>query len=181
MNIPQLQRVPEAHSGPVPTGWTPPAEPLRPFWTSPALKFGSIAAFVSGMVGVAATALLALDYRVGRVDMCGSDGCWWNQDSPAVSHDKLVHALSIGGLTLALFTLAVGLAVVQMRRNGLPLRLVQVCVFAAAVTTGIAVVFASLPATRPWGAAIGIASVASLVVCWVRIVQLPRRVWEAGA
>ncbi len=168
--------------GPIPVGWTPPAVPTQPFWSSRPLKVGSIAAFIVGLVSIPVTGLAALDYALGHgpPSGCGSDGCWFGQDSPGVSHDKLVHALSRGGVTLALFALAVALGLVQMRRGGLPFRLIRVNLVFSAVTAVAAVGLLSVPGElRGAGAVLGIVSALSLAVCWVRILQLPRRDWRA--
>lgn len=149
-------------------------------WTSPLLKGGSIAALGLGIVGIPATLIAAADYALGHgPESDCSDGCWFGTDSPEASHVKLVHALLIGDLTIALFALAVVLGVIQMHRSGLPLRPLGVNLFVAGLAAAVTVALESVAATHTWGLAVGAVSIATLFVCWVRILQLPRRAWRA--
>ena len=160
-------------------GTAVPQKPLRTerMWTSPLLKGGSIAALALGIVGIPVTLIVALDRSLAR----GEPNDMFNIDSPAVSHEKLVTAISIGGVTVGLFVLAVLLGAVQMRRNGLPLRLVELILVAAAGTGAAAVVLAAIPGTRDWGIPVGLVSILSLIVCWVWVLALLRRVRGAEA
>jgi uncharacterized RDD family membrane protein YckC len=146
-------------------------------WTSSHLKAGSISAFALGIVSVVATAFAGLVYAVGH----GPADIITGGDSPAVSQEKLVIALSLGGATIALFALAVLLCVVQMRRSGLSLPLLRENLAFSAATAVAAVLLAVTPGPRHLGVFLGVVSVVSLVVCWMRIVRLPHRAWRAGA
>jgi hypothetical protein len=146
-------------------------------WTSPLLKGGSIAAFALGVVGIPVTLIIALDRSLAR----GEPNDMFNIDSPAVSHEKLVFAISIGGVSIGLFALAVLLGAVQMRRIRLPLRLVPAVLVAGAGTGAAAVVLAAVPATRDSGIPVGLLSIAILAVCWVWVLALLRRVRKAEA
>jgi RDD family protein len=144
-------------------------------WTSPSLKLGSIAAFALGIIGIPVTLLVALDRSLAR----GEPNDMFNIDSAAVSHEKLVIAISIGGATIGLFALAVLLGAVQMRRNRLPLRLAELILVVASAAGAAAVVLAAVPATRDSGIPVGLVSIATLTVCWVWVLSALRRNWRA--
>jgi hypothetical protein len=148
------------------------------------LTIGSIAAFMLGFVAIPVTGVFALIYGLDRqferTEICGSDGCRWKQTFPASTHTDLVHALSLGGLTIALFALAVLLGLVQMRLRRLPLGgLLPGILLVAAVMVGAAVVLSLLPAARPWGVLLGAGSVVTLGVAWVQVMQLLNRARRA--
>jgi len=140
------------------------------------LTFGSIAALTLGGFCIPVTGWFALIYGLdrtfNRTEVCGSGGCRWKQEFPADAHADLVHALSLGGLTIALFALAVLLGLVQMRLRRLRLgRLLGILLAVAAVMVGAAVVLSSLPAERPWGVLFGVGSVVILGVAWGEVMR----------
>lgn len=161
-------------------GTAVPQKPVRTerMWTSPLLKGGSIAALALGIIGIPATLIADFIYTWGLGSGCSGD---WCSDPPAVQHDHLVTTMSIGGVTIGLFALAVLLGVVQMRRNGLPLRLAELVLVVAAGAGATALVLAAMPATRRLAIPVGFASIAVLVVCWVWVLTSARRLWRAGA
>jgi hypothetical protein len=163
MNAPQHRLIPEGDS----------AETRSP--AARLLTFGSFAAFVLALIGIPATILATIDYQVGHAGCDSADGCLFGQDSPAVSHDNLVRALSVGGLTIALFALAVLLGVVEMRQRRLPLHLIPGILLVCGVTVAATVLLFSLPAARAWAVLFGVGSVVVLSASWVRIQLLLRR------
>ena len=146
-------------------------------WTSPSLKFGSIAAFAVGIVGIPATLIASFTYSFGSGSGCSGD---WCSDPPAVQHDHLVTAISIGGVTIALFALAVLLGVVQMRRKRQRLWLAGLTLVADAAAGAAALVLAAVPATRDSGIPVGLVSIATLAVGWVWVLSALRRNWRAN-
>jgi len=120
-----------------------------------------------------ATAISGVSVAAEHTDGDGSESDIFKTD-PATHHGHVVTTLEITGVSIALFVLAVGLGIAEMRRRGLPLQPVRTELVVAAVAGFAAIALVAVPAMLGWGVIPGFACGATLMRTHRHITRLKR-------